>query len=341
MLDVGYMKLHEDAINVNERFYNRLILFFVFPILIIYSVVFAYERLYGDSAGYLFQLIHHGTFNIAHNRPSSVFVEWLPLLMVKLDIPLKYILYGFSVAEFAYFFAWYFVFSKGFKTPVYGVAVILTYLFGLRWNYFNPVSELILAFPFMFLLVKLWSDKPKNTMVWYGVSLAASVFILLSHPLYIILLPAVLGYFIISHYKERRFIYLGIGILVLLGVNYMLWAGYNKMSVETVQQQLKLPEMAKRFISLKSITDLVMAYAGTLFLFALLVYSLYKRGYRVLPVFVLAFCIGYTGLVFYKYGNCYPVTYEPFERYLFILPIFICLLAIPYLLTTGKKHVIL
>ena len=144
--------LNSNAIT-NQGFYNRLMLFFVMPVLFVFSIVFANERIYGDSADYLFKIIHHGDFFIAHNRPASVFVEWLPLLMVKLKLPLSYILYGFSIAEFAYFFIWYIIFSRVLKAPPYAIGIVLAYTFGLRWNYFNPVSELILAFPFAIFLV--------------------------------------------------------------------------------------------------------------------------------------------------------------------------------------------
>ncbi|UPT65231.1 MAG: hypothetical protein M0D57_11705 [Sphingobacteriales bacterium JAD_PAG50586_3] len=139
-------------INENEKFYNRVVLFIALPVLFVFSIVFVNERIYGDSAGYMFQVINFETFNIVHNRPSSVFVEWLPLLLVKLHAPLQVVLYGFSIGEFAWFLIWYLLFSRVLKAPMYGVGVVLAYVFGLRWNYFNPVSELITAFPFVFLL---------------------------------------------------------------------------------------------------------------------------------------------------------------------------------------------
>lgn len=328
--------LNSNAIT-NQGFYNRLMLFFVMPVLFVFSIVFANERIYGDSADYLFKIIHHGDFFIAHNRPASVFVEWLPLLMVKLKLPLSYILYGFSIAEFAYFFTWYIVFSRVLKAPPYAIGIVLAYTFGLRWNYFNPVSELITAFPFVFLLAWLWNNTPKNIVAWYTLSLAVAMFVFLSHPLYLLLLPALFGYFYLNNLKERRFIFLGIGILVLAAINYKLLAGYNKMSLEMAQYKLAPADIIKKFFSIATIIDLVKSYAGIMLLLGIVVYSLIKEKKFIRLILAVGFVIGFFGLVSYKYGGYYPDTFEPFERYLFIIPLFICLLAVPYLLQTGKK----
>jgi hypothetical protein len=326
----------------NQQYYNRLALFVALPTLFIFSILFCTERLYGDSADYLFRIIQDNGFRIAHNRPSSVFVEWLPVLMVKLKLPLSYILYGFSIAEFGYFFVWYLLFTRVFKAPIYGFGVLLAYTFGLRWNYFNPVSELILSFPFTFLLAHLWGNTPKNKTIWYAASLVIAMFVLMSHPLYLLFIPALFGYFYLNNLKERRFIYLGICIVVLLVVNYLLLAGYNKLSMETAQYEMKPGEIIRKFLSISSIEDLVKAYAGIFFLLALLVFGLFKDKKKVQLVFVIGFVLGFFGLVAHKYGGYYPDTFEPFERYLFIVTLFICILALPYLLQAKipVKHIV-
>ncbi|UPT65230.1 MAG: hypothetical protein M0D57_11700 [Sphingobacteriales bacterium JAD_PAG50586_3] len=164
-----------------------------------------------------------------------------------------------------------------------------------------------------------------------------SMFVLLSHPLYLLLVPTLFGYFYINNLKQRRFILLGVGLLVLVLVNYQLLTGYNRMSMEVAQYQLKPVEIVKRFFSIRSIIDLVKAYAGIIVLLGVLVYNLFKNK-KFLNLYIVAgFVIGYFSLVAYKYGTHYPDTFEPFERYLFIAPLFICVLAVPYLLQTGKK----
>jgi hypothetical protein len=325
------------TLNGNEQFYNRLVLYFALPVLFIFSIVFNQERIYGDAAGYLFTMIHKSGFNIVHHRPSSVFVEWLPYIMIKLQMPLKYILLGFSISEFAYFATWYIILARVFKAPALGLGVVFAYLFGLRWNYFNPVSELILASPFLFLLAKLRQDTPKNKIVWYVANALIIVFVLLSHPLYSLLLPAVFGYFYLQRPKEKSLLFIGIYIIIIAALNYKIMAGYDKLSVEMVQYQMKPLDIIKKFFSIASIIDLLKAYGGILFLIALLAFNLYKEKRFVLLAYAGGFVLGYFALVAYKYGNYYPDTFEPFERYLFLIPVFISIAALPYLLKAAKK----
>ena len=50
-----------------------------------------------DNAYYLFDMINREAFTIPHNRFIAVFAEFLPWLAIKLHLPLKWVLIGFSV----------------------------------------------------------------------------------------------------------------------------------------------------------------------------------------------------------------------------------------------------
>lgn len=313
----------------NERIFYRYTLFLFLPALLIFSLVFSHERLYGDSADYLFQMLQTGDFFIAHHRPSSVFIEWLPLLFIKFGAPLEYVLYAFSLAEFVWFFAWFMVFAHGFKDPMRGIAVVLAYLFGMRFNYFNPVSELILAFPLLFWLAKLWLKPPGNKVVWYGLSMGIMLFLFQSHALYMLVVPGVLAFYYVDSGFKRRFIFIGLSAVVLMLISYLSLDGYEQQIIEKGKPESILGVL-KRLFKPQLVVEFVKCYAGMLFLAAfVLLHFIKKRMYKHSVVFA-GFIAGTIGLIYYKYSREYLFT-ELFERYLFIVPLFVCVIAIPYM----------
>lgn len=317
-----------------EKFFYLASVFLLLPALLIFSLVFSQERLYGDSADYLFQMLQTGDFFIAHKRPSSVFIEWLPLLFIKFGAPLEYVLYAFSLAEFLWFFAWFMVFAHGFKEPMRGIAVVLAYLFGMRFNYFNPVSELILAFPLLFWLARLWLKPPGNKAAWYALSLGIMVFLFASHALYMLVVPAVLVFYYADSGFKRRFIFIGVGAGILMLISYLSLDDYEQHIISKNTPD-GLIHVLKRFFNPEKAWVFAKNYAGMLLLAAFVLWRLIKDKARVQAVVFVGFLVAAIGLVYYKYSQAYLFT-ELFERYLFIVPLFVCVIAVPYLKYMGR-----
>lgn len=309
----------------NNKFLYRFILFVIFPVLFGFSAYFSNERLYGDSAGYLFSLIQTENFYIVHMRPASVFVEWLPLLLVKFHAPLKYVIYGFSFGECLYFFVWFIIFCKALKATGYGIAVMLAYLFGICWNYFNPVSELILAFPFAFLLVWYWQQPTHKLLGWYSVSIAITLFLVLSHPLYIIIVPVLFLFQYHNQLLKTKSIVFGICVVAIGGLVYFMMDGYEKglINNQSTAQSFNFHRAFAALFNLTIIKQLLTAYAGLLVSTVICGIYLYKQKQMVQLGILAAFCGAYFIYVMLKYNDYLPYKFEPFERYLFIIPLFV------------------
>lgn len=314
----------------NEQYLHRLILFIILPLLLVYAIVFASARLYGDSAGYLYTLIQTQNFFFAHARPASIFIEWLPLLLIKCNAPLSVVIYGLSIAEWVYIATCYIVFSKVLKVPRYGIGTIVCYLFGSRWNYYNPVSELILAFPFVFFLAWYWQRPNGKLWLWLIISLVISTFLVYSHPLYAVIIPALFVYIHGNKLFTARNIAFGLGLGFICISLYLRLDSYEKSLINNTdtQQSFQLNKATELLSKKDTLIGLARSYAGLgiLLLFVTL-YLLKQRRYYHLGG-LLAFCAGYTIYVWLKYYEYYPYKFEPLERYIFIIAIAIAIAAV-------------
>lgn len=77
---------------------NSLFQYIFFVTYLLLSLVFYKERVYyTDTAFYLFNIVQKESFFVAHERYFAVFFEILPVLLVKLHVPLKWVAMGFSL----------------------------------------------------------------------------------------------------------------------------------------------------------------------------------------------------------------------------------------------------
>ena len=118
------------------------ILFFITYLLL--SIVLAEARvLYADSAYYVFRMIELDGFNIEHGRYVGYLTQWLPVLFIKLNLPLKAVItaYSFNVA-LLYFFGYLYV-RCYLKMPFHAIGLILISLVTMHFGYYNICAELI------------------------------------------------------------------------------------------------------------------------------------------------------------------------------------------------------
>lgn len=324
------------------RLLFRVSLLFMF-FLGIFSIVLSNERLYGDSADYLYRIIQHSSFFIIHSRPASVFIEWLPVLLIKMQVDLKLVVLSMSFAEWLWMFCNFLFLGFILKSPRHAIALVIVYLFAIRWNYFNPVSELLLAFPLFILLHCLWTSFQNRTLLAnLLLSWTIGLFLFFSHPLYIAALPVMLAFVWFQEGKNREYIWLGIGLIALVAVRYYYLDSYEKDPLSTMNLSLNADQMLRRFVSIGTIYELGKCYAGLIFLVITGSVVLYKSSAKWRMIILLGFVFGFAGLVVHKFGGLYPETFEPFERYIFIIPLTVVTVLIPvWSIWTGWKRNVL
>jgi hypothetical protein len=295
------------------------------------SLVFYPYRIYGDSAYYLFRIINNLALNIEHARPVGALIQIIPLLLAKGNAVLEYILMGFSLNEWLYFTLCFLAAVLLFRDSYAALGIWLILLFGSRWNYFNPVSELILASP-LFLFTVLLFRKPGDSILNRIIFAGLSYFVLQSHALFII--PYV--FIIAFEYTWRRslegtFVVRSLILSALMILRYLRMDPYeadplsNIGNPELVGYQMILKFKFAKFLFTNSLFNL-----GTLFLATVVSVAMVRqRAWR--PLFAYSsFFLGYTLMVIARYGRFYDQTYEPFERYLFVVPMITCIVFFVY-----------
>ena len=299
-------------------------------ILGILSYAWADIRLYGDAADYLFRMVNENGFFIIHSRPASIFIEWLPVLLIKSGASMNLVIKALSMTEWLWMFGNFLFFAYILRSKNHAIALSLVYLFGIRWNYFNPVSELLLAFPLFILMHFLWSEiDRRNLLMNLLLSWTIGIFLFFSHPLYIIALPVLLCWQWIQSKWRKDYVWIGIGLLLLVALRYFYLDSYEKDPLSKMHLSLNPKQMLKRFVAIGTILELGKCYAGLAFLTIAGSVALWKNKLKLHFTLLLGFVLGFLVLVFHKFGGLYPETFEPFERYLFIIPLTVVTALIP------------
>lgn len=295
--------------------------------------VFRDNRIYGDAALYLFEMVQREGFFIIHGRPSSVFIEWLPVLCIQQGASMSMLIQSLSLAEWIWTSSCFLLLAYGFRSKPHAIALTLIYAFGIRWNYFNPVSELLLAFPLFLMADLLWDGS-----VWKrSLALILAAFLLQSHVLYafpLLLLAIWKGW----HSEHRRaYLIMGLILVGLIVLRFVLLKGYDKTSAQTEQFGLKPGEILPKFAYLPYLIDLAKSFAGLGFLIVGLAVHLLRRKQWVALALILGFAFAYKVLVLLKFGKFYPDTFEPFERYLLPLSIGMVSLSLPWWSKASRR----
>lgn len=311
----------------DKNFYSGAI-YLILLVWVGIALVFFPFRLYGDVSHYLMVMINEEGFFITHSRPASVLLEWLPLLLIKLNRPMAQVILGITLAEIIYlstitgFFLWR-------KKPQLAFFMLFALLIGIRWNFFNPVSELVLAAPMVFFLPDLFQQIWKASNPWYAylALVLLTLFLVFSHPLLMAILALQAAYSGISQHTNARWYACLMLILVSFVVRWWYMDAYEKAPLQHLSERESWEAILKKFATPEYCFDLAKAYAGVFFLFCvILLFSDVKR-LLLFRVFVIGFVLSWLIIVLRQYSFLYPQTFEPFERYMFIIPLGLCLLA--------------
>lgn len=293
-----------------------------------FSIVYFQFRLYGDVAHYLMELINNRDFFITHSRPSSVIIEWLPLMLVQLNQPITQVVLGLSLAELLYLACLTGVFLYQGKSQL-SFFMLFGLLIGIRWNFFNPVSELVLAAPLVFFLPDIFKAilKGNKAFLSYTILLLVSLFLVFSHPLLIVILVLQLAFIGIEEFRNKRFITSLLLVLISFLVRWFYFDAYEKAPLQNLGSKESVSEILEKFTLIEHLIDLFKAYFGVIFLFGVLYFASDYRKKTLFRLLISAFVGMWVVLVVSQFSYLYPQTFEPFERYMFIVPLGLSLLA--------------
>lgn len=108
---------------------NSLFQYIFFVTYLLLSLVFYKERVYyTDTAFYLFNIVQKESFFVAHERYFAVFFEILPVLLVKLHFPLKWVAMSFSLNVALFYIGIFLLLKKVIRSEsaIWGLIFLLT-----------------------------------------------------------------------------------------------------------------------------------------------------------------------------------------------------------------------
>jgi|GEM_PF-1730570 len=289
----------------------------ILAVLAVFAVLFARERLYGDSAIYLFWMTQTEDFQILHLRPSSYFTQWLPLLAMKSGATMQTVIQLHSFSEWLLMAGTFILIAVRLKQVRLGIAMLMAILIGSRWNYFNPVSELLTGLPFFFLMFALLLSERK-TLITYILCSLLLVFTIFNHMLFSLMVPLFGAWLWLVGRVSARIFWIGLVITIVAGlVHYLVMDSYDQGSIKADEGIREGFDRIRKFgfaAFLKN--ELKFKWVG-LVMSAAVLWALWKQKRILAAVLFGGSTIGLTLLVIFKYGGYFPETYEPFERYLF------------------------
>src|SRR6187402_3235860 len=99
--------------------------------LLILSVGFAIERVcYIDSAYMLFRMVNTESMIAEGGRWTNVIPQFIPWLMIKGGLPLKYILIGFSFMDIAVLYGVFLLISLHFRQKMLATVFVILLMLG-------------------------------------------------------------------------------------------------------------------------------------------------------------------------------------------------------------------
>lgn len=288
---------------------------------IAFSIWFRFDRIYGDAAAYLFDILTKYQFIIVHNRPSSVIIEWLPVILAKMHQPIDYIVIGMSIGEafmIAVFVSVAYFFLKDIKLAL---TILLTLFIGDRYNYFNPVSELYLAMPLFFLII--------GAIVKYGTNrksifllIPLIIFVVFSHTLYNFIFPSAFILLFLVEKINRKELLLWLGIIsAVIVAQFLSLDNYDQQQLSGSVNE-SIGQFVRRYLADVSMFKLSGYYLSNLLVFVVALIWFKMDGNKKMVIAAAGIYLFYLTIVIFKYSILFPETMEPFERYVFPLAIF-------------------
>lgn len=133
------------------------------------AVWFAEERvLLIDSAYQLFHDINHESILINDNRFSMVLSQLLPWLLIKLHVPLRWLIVAYSASFVLLAYACFLLTAYVLRQPRVAAVMVLTFL-GLCSTFFHCISEtfqLMFFAPMLYALAQFRTQNPKSKILY-------------------------------------------------------------------------------------------------------------------------------------------------------------------------------
>ena len=210
--------------------YLLLLSHLLFIPLLILSFIYYRERLFGDSAWYLFRVINSENFVIEHLRPSLYLWQWFIIVLTKAKVSMNVLLHAYSVYHVLFFYLAFVFVTHVLKDFRSGLFILCFQLLGVSdMFFFVPMWEMWYGLIAVAIQIALWRNKKSNLLI----DLCLSIYIFMSYPFNIIVwIGALILVFPIEFLQKNGVKLL---FLFLVGIGLKLFAGNQYESHRVTQ----------------------------------------------------------------------------------------------------------
>ncbi|HEY5123925.1 MAG TPA: hypothetical protein VIK14_09340, partial [Ignavibacteria bacterium] len=252
-----------------------------FITLFVLASVFCLERvIFIDSSGFAFRLIYDKHLQFTVPRYASTLPQVLPLVAVWLHLPLKIILFIFSVSYIVLYYLIFLLTAYLLKQPKLALVMPFVLLIGVQYSFFWCVSEISQAniYAIFFLAFLYYSQNFKPVLANRALKYIGAVIIMFlsyfSHPAGFFSLTFVLVYYYIGQKLWRdAFVYTLIALLLIAMVAVVFVWSPNGYDSERYSELFAFYGKLKHILKSYPLI-FIFSHLPTIYLFSLIIFIL-------------------------------------------------------------------
>jgi hypothetical protein len=187
------------SLNTLNRYKYVITGYLTFTLLFVFACVLAKERvLFTDSAAQVFELINDNGFHVYVKRYSMYLFQLLPVLAIKLHLPLSVIIYAYSISPILIAFILWLITIHFLKNKHIAILMLFVML-GIRQTFFHAISETFQVFfyaSFLYAWIFRTSKYPSSLLsksIYYCVAFVFMALCIFIHPVAIFFLFFIVG----------------------------------------------------------------------------------------------------------------------------------------------------
>ena len=161
--------------------WKTIVLHSVFVLMLVMAWYLFKERLYADSAYYIFHSIDSGSFVTANQRIVLAISEIISLSVFYLGGSLQTILVTWSLSHVVFYYILFIIVYHGHRNEAAGIAIVLLQVIGQVWLYYSPMLEICYGAALLVVFSVLLSEKNFTGWRWFWL-IVLEILVLTSHP---------------------------------------------------------------------------------------------------------------------------------------------------------------
>jgi hypothetical protein len=217
---------------------DNLLGYLALSALAVFAVYFAKERLYADAGYFLVRVIDEEDFHVINQRWLMPLIQWLPLVGVKLGLPLKGITMLYSLGNVVLCAGAFLYVSHVLRDHYHGLILLATQFVGLAQALFCPVFELYYGAILLITLRALLQSDQRHTRPGQVIACLLFALVATCHFLGLLVLLLMLT---LDRICQHRSIFIAfVMILVVLMAHRIIGlSGYEDRAFQTVFLRLE------------------------------------------------------------------------------------------------------